>query len=339
MQATQRRPLPVRKEGAMKPRANPVGFGCAFLTVLTFCVAAEAFSYQPWIDGEARTLSVGSVQVNRQTGQVEINGADSRAPTTPFTWQWGDGATDDAFFPMLHTYQDLDRNYVLEITAYYGDGTEDTLRTVIYFVEPEISPVSLPSEAAVTIPDTQTDLGTRMPYSLNPNLTFMQDGCFGVIPRETLEYLMTVSATVQLDFVDWDVYLPDGAFRQVVLQDPDIAGGMYSLWFTTPVSFAATCASMGGTAELPSMFHEMGHNVTLNFPADYHYGGKIDGDANAIYSETMAQIFAHAALYEIINNSDSYGLGAELVATRAQDLRIIFRCGASRIVAAATLAD
>ena len=40
--------------------------------------------------------------------------------------------------------------------------------------------------------------------------------------------------------------------------------------------------------------HEMGHNATLNSPADYYFGGKTDGPANAILSETIAQIFQHA---------------------------------------------
>jgi hypothetical protein len=57
----------------------------------------------------------------------------------------------------------------------------------------------------------------------------------------------------------------------------------------------------------------MGHNFTLNTPASYYYGGRIDGDANAIFSESMAQIFQHAAGYEIINNYQTYGLSDDLV--------------------------
>ena len=57
----------------------------------------------------------------------------------------------------------------------------------------------------------------------------------------------------------------------------------------------------------------MGHNVTLNSPASFYYGGKIDGNANAIFSESMAQIFQHATAYELINHSNSYGLSADFV--------------------------
>jgi hypothetical protein len=293
--------------------ARLAGFCAVLLSAAAWSPAAQAFSYQPWIDGEPRTLSIGPMQVDTQAGEVVVNGADSRAPTVAFTCHWGDGTVDNEFFPLAHTYQDLTQDYVLEITAHYDDGSEDTLRAGVYFVEPEISPVVLPDDAAVSIPESHVELATRMPYSLNPNLTFLPDACFGVISRQSLEYLLSVGATVQLGFVDWDVYLPDGSFHQVLLQDPDLTGGMVSLWFTTPVSFAAPCAAVATTADLPSMLHEMGHNITLNFPAGYHYGGKIDGNANAIYSETMAQIFAHAALYEIVNAGDTYGLPAELV--------------------------
>lgn len=99
----------------------------------------------------------------------------------------------------------------------------------------------------------------------------------------------------------------DGEFQQVVLRDPN-ALGMYSLWFTNPVSFVSGNYGFMGTLEYSSFFHEMGHNFTLNSPANYYYGWKIDGNANAIYSETMANIFAHATAYEILNNTEKYGI-------------------------------
>ena len=60
--------------------------------------------------------------------------------------------------------------------------------------------------------------------------------------------------------------------------------------------------------------HEMGHNVTLNSPVDYYYGGKIDGSANAIFSESMAQIFAHATAHYLLNHYQQYGLSDDLAA-------------------------
>ena len=100
---------------------------------------------------------------------------------------------------------------------------------------------------------------------------------------------------------------------------------MYSLWFTTPVSFAASCDAMKGSVAYSSFFHEIGHNVTLNFPAEYHFGGKIDGNANAIYSETMAQIFQHATAFEILNQADTYGLSQDLIFDMAKSAEGSFR--------------
>jgi hypothetical protein len=35
----------------------------------------------------------------------------------------------------------------------------------------------------------------------------------------------------------------------------------------------------------------MGHNLSLNSPASFYFGGKTDAHANAIISEALAQIF------------------------------------------------
>jgi hypothetical protein len=98
------------------------------------------------------------------------------------------------------------------------------------------------------------------------------------------------------------------------------AGGAYSIWYSTPVAFGAGDAMFRGSPSYSSLFHEMGHNFTLNFPANFPYGGRIDGDANAIYSESMAQIFQHAAGYELVNNSTSYGMDSDLVFDIKQSL-------------------
>jgi hypothetical protein len=88
---------------------------------------------------------------------------------------------------------------------------------------------------------------------------------------------------------------------------------MYSLWFTDPVSFASGDYGFEGSIDWTSLLHEMGHNYTLNSPAEYYYGGKIDGNASAIYSESMAQVFQHATAYEMINHGDDYGLSGDLI--------------------------
>jgi len=144
-----------------------------------------------------------------------------------------------------------------------------------------------------------------------------EDEFFPVIPRETIEYILSAAASIQMELVNNDVYKIDGGFRQVMLRDGPFRG-MYSLWYTNPVSFGVGDYGFRGTIKWSSFFHEMGHNFTLNTPANYYFGGKTDGHANAIYSETMAQIFQHVTAYEIINNYKKYGLSEDL----AREIRL-----------------
>jgi hypothetical protein len=116
-----------------------------------------------------------------------------------------------------------------------------------------------------------------------------------------------------MDFVNDNVYRIAGEFPQVVQRDAGF-GGMYSLWFTDPIAFVSGDYGFQDEIGWSSFMHEMGHNYTLNTPADYHFGGRIDGNANAIYSETMAQIFQHATAYELLNRAAEYGLDAALAA-------------------------
>jgi len=62
-------------------------------------------------------------------------------------------------------------------------------------------------------------------------------------------------------------------------------------------------------------------NVTLNSPAEFHWGFKQDGPANCIYSETMAQILQHATAYELVNNPQQYGIGEDLAFDVAQSAK------------------
>lgn len=275
----------------------------------------EHFNFKRVLFGESSTLHIDIQSIDYNTGKVSLSGWDTKCPTIPFTWDWGDGTIVDGWFPQTHTYSDLIKNYIVRVTAHYSKDETDSLEVVIFFVSPEITQVSLPPNLAVSIPDSDiTLLPGRMPnYGIPDGLTHFDDSYFNIIPRSIAEYILTVAATIQKDLVNDDVYLTDGNFKQVLLRDPPF-GGMYSLWFTNPVSFGVGDYGFQGNIQWSSFFHEMGHNFTLNFPSQYYFGGKIDGNANAIYSETMAQIFQHATAYEIINNAGTYGLGVDLIA-------------------------
>ena len=272
------------------------------------------FDFGRYILGELSTLSVYIQDINYNTGEVNITGGDTRCPSIPFTWDWGDGTIDDGWFPRRHTYSDLTKNYIVKVTAHYSGGKTDSTEITVLFVPPTITPVSLPPNISVSIPDSIVTLTSRMPgYGIPSSLTYFDDSFFNIIPRTTTEYILTVAASIQKDLVNDDVYLINGGFKQVLLRYPSF-GGMCSLWYTSPVSFGVGDYGFQGTIQWSSFMHEMGHNFTLNSPADYYYGGKIDGCANAIFSESMAQIFQHATAYEIINNAGTYGLSEDIIA-------------------------
>jgi hypothetical protein len=271
---------------------------------------ATRFSFNPWLYGAPSTLYVWVQDIDTNTGWVEINGVDTGELTSPFTWDWGDGAVEAGWFPMQHTYASLNRNYIVRVTALYNSGGSDTKGALVRFVSPAVTPLPLPPDLAVTIPDHMLTLGTRM-YPPPTNLTYFDDSFFPLTSRATVEYILSAVAYIQDDLSNSDEYLIDGAFQQVVLRDPSF-GGMYSLWFTNPPAFASSNAGFSDSIGYSSFFHEMGHNFSLNSPADFYYGGRIDGNANAIFSETIANIYAHTSAYILLNNPGYFGIDPSL---------------------------
>jgi hypothetical protein len=293
---------------------------CLQIVVLIFLLAnfltsarAEPFDFKHQLFDPPSSLTISIQSIDTDTGHVIVNGVDTQGPQIPFTWDWGDGQVTSGFFPRQHTYSNLTKNYIITTTSHYSDGGTDTAQTLARFVAPQISPITFHSEINVTIPDDDVSLTSRMPgYKPSATLTHFDDSFFTTVSRSTIEYVLTATAYIQEDFVNYNIPHVNGGFQQVVLRHPGF-GGMYSLWYTSPVSFGAGDYAFQDTIEYSSLMHEMGHNFTLNTPADYYYGGKIDGPANAIFSESMAQIFQHATAYEIINNAEFYGLGESIV--------------------------
>jgi hypothetical protein len=289
-----------------------VSCALALIAVTILAATALGFDFSRCLFGDPSTLTIFIQEIDRATGYVLVNGGDSQQPSTPFTWIWGDGVVENGWFPMVHTYADLDRNYVLRAVAHYSGGGTDTAMVVVMFAPPEINPLSLPDEVLVAIPDSTVALDSHWPpYTPPEGLTGFASSFFDLIPRSTIEYVLSLSSYVQMDFVNDNVYRIDGEFPQVIQRDADF-GGMYSLWFTDPICFASGDYGFQGEIQWSSFLHEMGHNYTLNTPADYHYGGRVDGNANAIYSEAMAQVFQHATAFELINGAAGYGLGEDL---------------------------
>lgn len=246
-----------------------------------------------------------------QGAVVTVNGGDWRRPATPFTFDWGDGQRAEAFFPTTHTYVDTSRNYTVTVTAHYPDGIASAIAPV-RFVRPTYAFVRAPAlPRRVRVASSAVRLGSTIPGYMPPaDLVGFADADLS-LPRELIETVLDIGHALQMDFCNRDVDAR-GGLDQVVLCQPKF-GGAFSLWFTEPVSMGANPVYLSDTSGISSLFHEMGHNITLNSPARFRFGGKTDGPMNTIVSETLAQIMQHATAYALLNHPGYYDLPPDIV--------------------------
>ncbi|MEZ0609888.1 BACON domain-containing protein [Fibrella sp. WM1] len=284
-----------------------------FLNLLTLTASAqtEIFNYKQAISGKARTLSVTINSINRTTGEVEFGGVDSRGPTTPslfFTWIWGDGTSTIGFFPQTKRYTDVTKNYIAKVVSTYSATEKDTVEVLVAFITGKVSPVALDPKLNVYLPSQPVPITSSNNYGVPAALRPLPDAFFTDVSRADFEYLFRIGANIEYDFVNGNLVMPNGKFEQYALRDSTFSGA-YALWYARPVVFGIGNGYINGIdTDFSSMYHEMGHNLTLNFPANYPYGGKTDGPANAIFSEAIAQIFQYSTGYEVMNNYQKYGL-------------------------------
>ena len=294
------------------------------------CFGKDVFSYSECLFGRAKTLRVAASRLDPLTSSVEFDGVDTAGPSQPFEWDFGDGTTDTGWFPQQHFYEDSRRNYVVKVTAHYPDGESDAVQVAVRLGQLSLAAdrPSLPRHVRVVVPQEKPPLqAVRAPYAVSPTLAGFDDSFFEACTRETVEYVLTQAAAIQLDLANNDVCGGDGRFEQALLRDAGFAG-MYSIWYTDPVCFGVGDYGFKGEIKWSSFFHEMGHNVTLNSPAKFHWGFRQDGPANAVYSETMAQIFQHATAHELVNHAEKYGISEELaldIAESATDSMAVVR--------------
>lgn len=310
----------------VKVTVSAGGASAARTSTFSVPAAEPSLSFARQLSGPPQSLTAAAVSV-APTGAVRINGVDIRRPALPFTFAWGDGTTSQGWFPASHAYTDTTRNYVVRVTAHYSQSEQDFVDAGVRFRPSVLKPVAYPASLAVTVPNQTVALGTTDPRFRAPVLSYFDDSFFTAQPRATVEYVLSQAATVQNAIVDGDHALVDGAFRQVILRAPTAEGGAFSLWFTSPPAVGSADVFFGGSIGYSSMFHELAHNITLNTPAGFRYGGKIDGSANAVYSETVAQIFQAVTAYELVNNATKYGippdLAADIAASAADSMRVV----------------
>jgi len=286
-----------------------------------YAFSQEFFNYKKYLFDPPSSLFIIIDSIERNTGYVKIDGVDMGNISEPFNWLWGDGTIESGWFPMNHTYSGLNQNYTIQVVANYTGGLKDTAEMLIRFNPPSIFPITLSDTIAVHIPDNTALLDTMSTRLYPPpiTLTYFNDNFFQIIPRSVLEYVLTAAADIQQEFVNNNLFLIYGKFEQFMFRDSTF-NGAYSLWSTNPVGFGVGDVLMNYSIDYSSLFHEMGHNTTFNTPADFYYGGEIDGNAYAIYAESMAQIFQHSTGYEIINNYNYYGLSEDLMIEIQQEV-------------------
>ncbi|MGD2250281.1 MAG: PEGA domain-containing protein, partial [Candidatus Methanofastidiosia archaeon] len=278
------------------------------------------------------SLSVYIKDIDKKTGKVIIDGKDNQNSAVPLTFEWGDDSPNSyGKFPQEHIYADLSKNYVLRVVAHYPRGKINSEEVLVYFTKLTINEkekISLPDSISVIIPDHTITLKERDPEKENrpknykiQDLSYFDDDNFKYIDRETVEYVLTLAALIQKNFVNDNIILIDEEFPQVILLEPG-KNGAHSIWYTDPI-----CVAIGENFSMSTdegikwvvLFHELGHNFTLNTPPHYPFGGNLDGGANALYSESIARIFQIVTACELINNYEDYGLTEDIVFKIKQD--------------------
>lgn len=297
-------------------RSNPTKrvpsllLGCVVLAVPA-ALGQTRFSFAPHLDLNAPAHTLGVANAVVEGRKVQILGGDSAQPTKPFIFDWGDGQTTESWFPAEHEYTRGNRKYVVKITARYPDRT-DTISVDVRLPRPRYSykrDRRVPRR--VFVPKEPVTLGSTMPgYTTAADITSFSNAELSTVPRDVIEYVLDVGHHIQMDMCNGDV-TELAATRQVVLKQTSF-GGCGALWFTDPVAFICHPNYLAGEVGFSSLLHELAHNLTLNSPANYRFGGKTDGPANTIVSETLAQIFQHATIYEILNTKGHYGLSSDV---------------------------
>ncbi|MCC6794301.1 MAG: hypothetical protein IT366_04225 [Candidatus Hydrogenedentes bacterium] len=283
-------------------------------TIVAFLIIplapAEKFTFRPYLDPD-KTLNASLETIDGQ--DISINGVDTAAPSEPFTFDWGDGATSNAWFPAQHTYQNTNKNYTVRVTAHYSGGATDFVEVFVRF-----KPVNWSFVADPTVPDrfdipsTPITPVSTLPGYLPPDGTqIFAVSDIGASERSAVEYAMSVAHWIQLRYVHENV-TSEAAGAHAMLKQTTFPGSL-SFWYTQPPTFTAHPDYLAGEIYFSSLFHEAGHIMTLNCPASFRMGGKIDGNMNAIFSEGLAGVFQHATAYEILNTKGRFGLPEDVL--------------------------
>ena len=240
-------------------RIFPVFTALMAVAAIPVTRAAVSLTYRDLLTGTTVTSLSASVQsLNTPTGAVTINGVDSKHPTTPFRFTWGDGQTSQSFFPASHNYGDAAHNYVVTVTATYSDGSTGSQSVLVRFVATTLGAYLVPSDLTCSVPATMPNLTSTQPGNSVPALQPLGSAAFQTYSREVFERVLSVYDVVQQDLVNGNTYRADGTFRQVMLAPPT-GSTLYgvSYWFTSPPVLAMAETALGSAPDWSSFAHEL----------------------------------------------------------------------------------
>jgi len=263
------------------------------------------FSLSNEVAGIAKTLLVWSQEYDPSARTVVVGGVDWSRPGRPYTFDWGDGAQSEGEWPQKHVYR-ASSNYIIHVTSHHPVLGPATNTFPLRFVPSVLKKLALPSELRVRILDHS--IAIEEPDAAPQPVDFFGPRFFQSLRRDDVEYVLHAAACVEYDLSNGDVFLADGSsFQQVIYRNVKV-NGMNSHWDSTPVALEAGDYAFKPPIQYSSFFHEMGHNFNLNSPAGFRYGGRANGCASSIYTETLAQIVQYATACALSNHRDLLGL-------------------------------
>jgi hypothetical protein len=280
-----------------------------------------AFDYKGVLAGTTSQLTANA----QPTGSIaQLNGNDSKAPTSPFSIDWGDGSSTSGFFPSNHTYADATRNYVITLTSHEKDGSSLVIQVPVLFAAPTINATVPTNLISVSFPATLGVYQGALGYSAPNTANWAVITDFGKVGRQAWEYILSVAANI--------AYRMDGSAASFHGQNSfpinvvaDSSGNyLYTVWFSNPPVIAVPGSSFSASSTSASLIlHEIGHQFDLN---SLHFTStfNVDGQANGILTESLASIVHYATAYDLLNNSQAYGIPGDFALGLASETLNLF---------------
>ena len=105
------------------------------------------------------SLSVFVDRIDRQSGEVVINGCETQPVVKPFLFSFGNGIEREGWFPQTINYQNTDQNYEVRVTSYYQNNQNGCSQTDVDFIT-QPSPCVSSATLSLNVQDLNPQSGT-----------------------------------------------------------------------------------------------------------------------------------------------------------------------------------